>query len=103
MLPSFFNTDMAADVEYVSRQEADGLHVTATAREDGESVGSLSYGPLRKLTEEEASEFRLETWGGTAPSPFQEGEAFEAELERGTLVIFVRWNGSYHVGVAVEG
>ena len=102
MLPSFFNTDMAADVEYVSHQEPDGVHVTATVSEDGEVIGSLTYGPLKELSSQEASAFRLESWGGTAPMPFQEGEAFETELERGTLVIFVRWNGSYHVGVALE-
>lgn len=102
MLPSFFNTDMAADVEYVSHQEPDGIHVTATVSEDAEVIGSLTYGPLRPLTEEQASGLKLALWGGTVPVPFQECEAFETELERGTLVIFVRWNDSYHVGVALE-
>lgn len=102
MLPSFFNTDMAADVEYVSHEEPDGVHVTATASEDGEVIGSITYGPLKELSPQEAFKFRLETWGGTVPMPFQEGEAFEAELERGALVIFVRWNDAYYVGAATD-
>ncbi len=103
MLPAFFNTDMSADVEYVTHEEPDGLYVTATVYEDGEAIGSMVYGPLRKLSSDDAATFRLEAWGGSEPMSFQDGEAFEDEHKSGALVIFVRWGESYYMAAAVDG
>lgn len=101
-LPHFFSTDMEADVEYLTHQDVDGLHVTATLQEDEEVIGSITYGPLKKLSPEQAATYRLETWGGTEPMPFQDCEAFEAEVGDRQLVIFVRWNDAYYMGCAIE-
>lgn len=100
MITVLFATDMASDTAYSVEASDEGLFIIASCFEDDSLVGSALYGPLVCVSEEEATQLRLDLWGD-AFTPFQDGEVFEAIIDN-VQIIFTMVRGAFYRGIEIE-